>query len=356
MSQPRAGPALWSTKDFSLNYPGVDKPDGITRLTDAVQLNLVSLQQQVENEREEVGRRFEHVGQHVDARLASLEARLSTCEQRISGCKRDVDDSASDGGRLMREARSLVNGASSEVQALCRSQCAELEVKLQELIQKMDRKADDVGQQVTSVVDQLHYLEAAVTEQAQAFAVMEQELTSVTEFGNRSHGELADRQTELRRHFGENRQAFESQLAAVQADAERSKHRSETMQQDLLAEITHVIQEEVEQRIRPGRGDGRSYGHGADVGVHEDFSKRVVDIDSKIAKLRVRVDLYDGRISSLAERVEAATHEAQEGARQAVNEQRNEIMTEVDCQIRILRQRLDAIGELCEELSLHELT
>jgi len=349
MSQPRAGPAVWSTKDFSLCGGGVDKSDGITRLADRVELNLVSLQQQVESEREDVERRFEHVGNHVDARLASLEARLATCEQRISGRLRDMDDSASmDGGRLLREARSLVNGASSEVQALCRSQCAELEVKLQEQIQKADRKADDLSQQAASLADQLHYIEAAVTEQAQAANVMEQELQSVTDFGPRSYAELVEGLTGLRRSVGE-------QLAVLQADAERSKQRSETLHQDLLAEITHVIQEEVERKVWAGRGEGRSYGHGAESGSHEDLSKRIEDADAKIAKLRIRVDLYDGRIASLAERIETTTQEAQESARRAVSEQRHEIMTEVDCQIRILRQRLEAIGELCEELSLHEL-
>mmetsp|Transcript_52451 Transcript_52451/g.125325 ORF Transcript_52451/g.125325 Transcript_52451/m.125325 type:complete len:430 (-) Transcript_52451:105-1394(-) len=350
MSQPR-GTDLLGGNDLAVSRISGDS-DGMNHLYERVALNIASLQHQAESEREDVERRLESVGNHVDARLASLEARLATCEQRVVTYMGDSDHaSMMDASRVLREARALVGGASSEMQAQSRAQCAELELKLQETLQKTDHKVDEATSQLRNAMEQLHYLEVAVTEQSQAFAVMEQELASLSEFGPRTFAELADSMAELQRKFGEQRQNVDAHLASAKAEAERSRRHSEVLQQELLAEISQTIQEEVERRFAwPGAAGAEQGGSSK-----EEAAKRVEELDGKIGKIRVRVDLHDGRITTVAERIESATQEAVETARQVASQQRSEIMSEVDCQLRILRQRLEGIGELCEELSLRTL-
>ncbi|CAK0886176.1 unnamed protein product, partial [Prorocentrum cordatum] len=70
--------------------------------------------------------------------------------------------------------------------------------------------------------------------------------------------------------------------------------------------------------------------------------------EARLSALRVRVDGQDGRLAGLGERAEAAGQQAQDVARQVSLQQREDILSETDCQLRIVRQRMDTLSELCE--------
>merc|ERR1719282_566826 len=86
----------------------------------------------------------------------------------------------------------------------------------------------------------------------------------------------------------------------------------------------------------------------------KDLSRRLDESEARVAALRVRVDAHDGRFGSIGERAEASCQQAVEAMRQATLRQREEMICESDCQIRILRQRIDTLSELCDELMFQQ--
>merc|ERR1719291_785023 len=101
------------------------------------------------------------------------------------------------------------------------------------------------------------------------------------------------------------------------------------------------------------RRSGDDGGAGA---LARELGRRLEDAEARLSALRVRVDGQDGRLAGLADRAEAAGRQAQEAARQASLQQREDILSEADCQLRIVRQRVDTLSELCEELLLRQGT
>lgn len=91
-----------------------------------------------------------------------------------------------------------------------------------------------------------------------------------------------------------------------------------------------------------------------DVQRGRDLLRRVEDTEARVSALRVRVDSHDSRFNSIAERAEAVCQQAVESVRQTAAQHRDEILSEADSQLRILRQRVEALSELCEELMLRQ--
>jgi len=105
--------------------------------------------------------------------------------------------------------------------------------------------------------------------------------------------------------------------------------------------------------MRGNIGGAKSHSERQDETLH--FGQRLHDVDARLAALKIRVDNHDSRLSGMYERVEDKCHQAIGDAREVAAQHREEILAEVECQLKLLGKRIEAIGDLCEELSLREM-
>merc|ERR1719401_489788 len=114
-------------------------------------------------------------------------------------------------------------------------------------------------------------------------------------------------------------------------------------------------------RALEARGPDRSKPRSESAGVAPEMAvqlkeqtRRLDDSESRLATLRVRIDAHEGRFGTLNERVEASVQQATDAARQVAAQQREEILMETDCQLRMLRQRVETLSQLTEEIMVQQ--
>jgi len=171
----------------------------------------------------------------------------------------------------------------------------------------------------------------------------------------------------LERCFDELRVASEAEQQRLRLDVEALRHRSADSLLGLRNDVAHMVESELAHlgaELRSARQHAsaapapperrRPDDDSAALAQLAQLGRRLEDAEARLSALRVRVDGQDGRLAGLGERAEAAGQQAQDVARQVSLQQREDILSETDCQLRIVRQRMDTLSELCEELLLRQ--
>lgn len=329
----------------------------VSQLAERVSLLLAGVQQQCTAEKEDIERQLVQRDSKVESRVSSLEARVAACEEQAAELQRRESESASaEAARALREARALVGGAVAEVQA----QCREDRTDLMEGQHEQARQLEEFGEHAKSQAYRLQQAEGtleeqvrSLEEQAQRTRQLEEALQTVLDREQPPpwYGELESAVARLEYRFEEQRGAAELTIGRYRTDGDSMRMRMESLREDALCAVDRRIDQELE-RLLPSRP---SDAFKIDLHKDKDVSRRVDDMEARVAAIRMRADSHDNRLATVAERAEAACQQALEGARQAASSQREDILSEVDCQLRILRQRVEAVGELCEELSLRQM-
>lgn len=334
----------------------------VTQLAERISVLVAGLQQQCDATNHNAERQLERVGFQMEARLKNLESRVVTCEEHTAAVREwhDSDVFAAETTRVMREARALVSGTVNEVQSQWRAHRVEMREEQEERLQRLE----DIAEQGKICMQKLQQVEEELEGQGSALRRSEEQIEGLQVrdpppwFGQ-IEGALAG----FERRLGEQHTVAESQLMRFRMDLDGLKVRSEGLQgirEEVINEIDRRLERERHEREREKEfmrvpDFARHPEHHGD--THRDSpreAKRLEDTEARVAALRVRVDAHDSRFSSIGERAETACQQAVEGARQAASQHREEVLSEVDCQLRILKQRIEALSELSDELMLRQ--
>jgi hypothetical protein len=345
----------------------------VAQLAERTSLLLASVQRKADCERQELERQLDRVGSRTDVRLDALESQMTEVMERGSGRDRhDMEAGTADAGRVLQEARALVGGAVAEIQAQWRSFRSELREEQHEHTRRLDDALEQRVDSSATTSARLREVEAQLeralsqgSEQPSWFEQLEELVAS------------------LERRLEEQRALIDVRLQQVRADTDGLRLRSDGLQgrhDDLLSSVEQRVEQCVArcvehelahalERLAAGASMERLH-HLEEPPANavssaeasrtakslQDLGRRSDDLESRFAAIRVRVEAHDSRFASVGERVEVVCQQAVESSRQAAVQQRDEILSEADCQMKILRQRVDALSELCDELSLREVS
>jgi len=241
--------------------------------------------------------------------------------------------------RLMREAQEHVNGAVAEIQAQCRGHRAEVEAAQRENSKKFEENIEQTQRNTLKLRQVEHSLESQAKESQRAAT------SAATQWYDQLEGVVSA----LERRVGEQQTGVETFFSRVCADLEGFRVRLEDRHQHADERMERIEKEFLS--VKEQKQSGASL---AEQRVDE-LARRLDQAESKNAAVRVRVDSYEGRLAGLAERMEQTLQSSLDASRQLAARLREDVLAEVECQLRILRQRVEATGELCEELSFREL-
>lgn len=255
----------------------------------------------------------------------------------------------------MREASSLVSGAIGDVQDGWHQMSAELRGE--------QRAHQDRLESVERAVEGHARSRRLAEEQLQALLARDAQRGEVPPW----FGQLESAVAGLERRLEEHRDGVEAQLTQQRTELRHVLGLRAEGLQDLRDELAERLERRLEQEIE--RFERRTSSAavppwGSAVGSDEasqsqkllrSVTPRLDDLEARAAALKVRVDAHDARFGGLAERAETSCQQAGDLARQAVSEQREEILAEFDCQIRMVRSRVDALAEIVDEVALREV-
>lgn len=341
----------------------------VSQLAERVSLLVAGVQKRCDNDKQDLEQQIDKLEARAEARLGSFEARLASWDQRPA-----AHDYAGDGaGRaiaaqsqalVLREARALIGTGLGEAQTQWRSEHSELRAEQREQL----RQLEDLAESTRHAAARLEQAERVLGAQERSHRRLGEDLEAVMarEAGQAQSppwfGQLEGAISALDRRLNEQQVATEVQLARLQVDSDGLRRRSEVMagvREDLMQAVEAKLEQELSRLLEVGQlhGGGSASG-GAVITGHElkDLARRVDDAEAKAAAQRVRVDAHDARFGNLGERIEAVCQQAAEHARQVCQAKAEEMFSEVDCQNRVLRKRIETLSELCEELMLRQVS
>lgn len=342
---------------FSIGAAGSSSDAKVSQLAERMSVLLAGVQCQSNGDKQELERQLDALSTRLDRRLSSVEARLATVEDHSRDRDRDRAwdaGNSADAGRIMKEVQALVDGALAEVRAQWRSSRDELMDGQQE----QARQLEELGEHTKRGATRMHEaqiafegLQQGLDMQADSLQRTGTELRSLISCGAPApwYGELEACVARLEHRVDEQRSATEHQLSRFRSDTEGLRLRLEGLREDALCAVDRRIDQEID-RVMTQRTD-RYTEHRGD----KDLQRRLDEFEARVAALKVRIDSHDDRFGALGERAEATCSQALEGARQAAAQHKEEILQEVECQLGILRQRMEAVGEICEELSMGQV-
>eukprot|EP00928_Gymnodinium_smaydae_P070948 TRINITY_DN54672_c0_g1_i1.p1 TRINITY_DN54672_c0_g1~~TRINITY_DN54672_c0_g1_i1.p1 ORF type:complete len:503 (-),score=148.92 TRINITY_DN54672_c0_g1_i1:321-1829(-) len=322
-------------------------------------------------------RRLEQTDARLDSKADSLEARVAACEERVAAQERrlgaDDLDRATGAAFATQEARACVERAMAEVRSEWDERHLRFEEELRARVQEASRgqlqRLEELGEHYRRATERLEQAEGMLDGHEGTLRVTEEQLQGLLAQRDAKppwYDQLEAALGAIECRIGEHQAVSEARLGRFGLDVDALRRQTESIdgiRDEVLAQLDQRFGElqgelELEREHRReaaacGATSGASPRHRSAAGDRE-VAKRLDDAEAKAAALRVRVDAHDGRFGSLAERLESARQQAVEVARQVASEQREEILSEADCQLRILRQRVETLGELCEELMLRQ--
>lgn len=355
------GNLFFKSPDLAAGVPlGLESKVG--HLAERTSLLLASLQQKAEEERKEMEKIVGEIGSHLEGRIVLLEGRLSVIEQHGTGAtlqgafERAGERHVEEASRVLQESRTLVGTAIDEVQAQWQEHAGELHDGLQEMahrinevVAEMQRMGPRVRDHDRNMKDIAHGMKR-IEEQVQQAASSDPPAW---------FGQLEATIANLENRQDEHRAQVDVSATRLRMDVDGVRLRTESLgnlREEILQAVDHRIDCELDrlQGTKPLGSSPQDMSQVQTPRAAFDVTRRIDDADARIAALRVRVDAHDSRFTSIGDRAEAACQQALEGARQAAQQHSEDIFGEADCQLRILRQRVEALSELCEDLSMRE--
>lgn len=328
----------------------------VEQLAERTSAMFAGLRKESSSEHQEMQKQIEQVRHHVGQQLASLDFRIQACEQQHRATCEALESKA---GAMQRKVI-------AEVQSQCRAQMLELRSDHNERARLFEDLSEDVRQQAK----QLQQVEQSIAKQTQKHHHSEEELHSLVKdmIGCETppwFGQLEGAVAGLDRRLNDQRAVAETSLEHLKVNLDSNARRLDGFKEALLEELLNVVEHRVDKKleelpdkksVEPSVESILVPSSGEDPTRQKEINRRLDEAEARIAAVRLRVDAHECRFSSVADRAEAACQSALDGARQAVADQYDECISEMDCQLRIIRQRVEGLSELCEELSFREST
>lgn len=341
----------------------------VAQLAERVSVLMAGVQQRCEADKQDVERRLEDLDARADARARTLEARLAACER-----------AGVDGGPAsLREVRAVVDAGLLDASEKWSAQLAGLRGELRS---ELGGRLDELAERARLQASRFEQVEVAIggheqsLERTAGLLRDHEEHLQGLQVGLEDervagYDQLEGAVANLERCFDELRVASEVEQQRLRLDMEALRHRSADSLLGLRNDLAHMVEARLESELAHLGAELRSARQQAapaaapperrrsddDVGagaLARELGRRLEDTEARLSALRVRVDGQDGRLAGMGDRAEAAGQQAQDMARQVSMQQREDILSETDCQLRIVRQRVDTLSELCEELLLRQ--
>lgn len=359
------GPSLAALKTGDVSALGAGLPVSafggnldmkVSQLAERVSILLAGVQTQCASGKQDLERQLDSLTSRVENRLASIDMRLSAVEDkrdRSHAQERMENVAVTDPSRIMSEVRALLDGALEEVQSQWRGKQNDILDGQQDQARQLEELSEHTKRGAARMQEAevaFEGLQQGLDLQAENLQQVSNTLRSFVSGGNATpwYGELEACVARLEHRIEEHRAAAEHQLNRFRGDSEGLRLRLEGLKEDALCAVDRRIDQEIDrlQTQRVDRYDEQRSG--------KDAQRRLDEFEARIAAMRVRIDAHDDRFGALGERAEATCAQALEGARQAASQYKEEILNEVECELGILRQRMEAVGEICEELSVNQ--
>eukprot|EP00933_Yihiella_yeosuensis_P038714 TRINITY_DN32652_c0_g1_i1.p1 TRINITY_DN32652_c0_g1~~TRINITY_DN32652_c0_g1_i1.p1 ORF type:complete len:443 (+),score=110.87 TRINITY_DN32652_c0_g1_i1:183-1331(+) len=341
----------------------VNSGNQVAQLAERVSVLVAGVQRRCDSDKQELEFQIERLDAKSEARIGCLEARLFSFEERERNALQDRAGSFSGRssvggiGMALQEAKAVVDSALLEAQALWRSENSDLRRQLRDQLQQIEELAETRRQSAAFI----EKVERTLNAQERGIRRAEEQLEILASSdGKRSSkppwfGQLEGALATLDHRLNEQQMATEVAFARLQVDLDGVQRRVENFndsREDVVQALEVKLEKEVERlEARMSRGDQR-----AAQGSSNDATRRIDESEARMAAIRVKVDHHDARFGSLAERIEGVCQQAAECARQVCTKHRDEIAGDMDCQLRVLRQRIETLSDLCEELMLRQIS
>eukprot|EP00930_Biecheleria_cincta_P046292 TRINITY_DN31925_c0_g1_i1.p1 TRINITY_DN31925_c0_g1~~TRINITY_DN31925_c0_g1_i1.p1 ORF type:complete len:498 (+),score=128.33 TRINITY_DN31925_c0_g1_i1:44-1537(+) len=339
----------------------------VSQLAERVSVLVAGVQKRCDEDKHDLEQQIDKLEARAEARLGSFEARLACCDHRHdstgSGAGRAA--AAESQALVLREARALIGTGLGEAQTLWRSEHSELRAEQREHL----RQLEELAESTRHAAARLEQAERVLGAQERSLRRLGEDLEAVMDREACQaqnppwFGQLEGAISALDRRLNEQQVQTEVQLARLQVDSDGLRRRSEVMagvREDLMQAVEAKLEQELSRLSEVGhlRGGGFASGGVMSAAGHElkDLARRLDDVEARAAAQRVKVEAHDARFSNLGERIEAVCQQAAEHARQVCQAKAEEMFSEVDCQNRVLRKRIETLSELCEELMLRQVS
>eukprot|EP00811_Abedinium_folium_P033829 NODE_6763_length_1641_cov_2.940555.p1 GENE.NODE_6763_length_1641_cov_2.940555~~NODE_6763_length_1641_cov_2.940555.p1 ORF type:complete len:479 (+),score=148.43 NODE_6763_length_1641_cov_2.940555:107-1438(+) len=292
------------------------------------------LEEDLRRELTEMGRRLQQNGSHAETRHQHLEARIALCEERCNS-----DAFALDTVKVLREARAVVNSVVAKAETQWSLQRSELRSNQVEHTQQLDQLFEQTrsGTQRLSQIDQTLASHARSIRNAHSELVHEKRAPQWFE-------DLEASIAAQEHNVAEQRSASELQMRRLCTDLDALRLRLGGLHDEIQGVVDRRLQDEARRRVTPLRPALNS----------SDMGARLDELEIGFASLRAEVDSHAGHLCHLdgvPEQFEASI----ESARQAVLQQCDAIMSGVEGQVCVLREHIQALSELVQELSEQQL-
>ncbi|CAK9106445.1 unnamed protein product [Durusdinium trenchii] len=298
----------------------------VSQLAERVSVLVASMQKRCDEDKEELEQQMEKIHARLEARLGALE--------------RGEDGSLGREATWLREARGMVSAALTEAQAQWRQEFAQLKGEQQQQLELLEDLAGVSRHSGT----RLEKVERGLAAHERTIRRAEEHLKALTHHGPQ-YSQLEGALLNLERQVNEQQVAVEVQVARLQVECDGLRRRSEA-----IAHTREELVEAVEERLaRATVSEPRA--------APRDDSRllqRCDDLDARLAAQKVHVEAHEQRFKSFAERLEAVQMELFDQLRSFGVQRREELLQEVDGQLRVLRERMDTLSELLDEIMLRQ--
>lgn len=349
----------------------------VGQLVGRVSQIIGEFQRNSEADKQELEKQVRSSRAHADSKLGKLEARLKACEDKVAGQERRLDGGApSDRGAervaqeallAAREVRSEVGSGLKQAQAEWRSILLEDQAARRQEVQHVSQDVVQLKALMTQAIGRIEQGEMRLDDE-------EQRTTRLEDAQARSAGagpppwfaKLEGLVHGVEARLDGMHADLEAQLGRAQADFDTLRRRVEAApgaRDEALRGLEAAVERAVAERFEgAGRPSAAGAGFcGAPAGAlgpgaallqsqMREHLRRLDDTESRVAAMRVRLDGLDGRFCGMEGRLEAAGLQAVEAAQQVAAQQREDILSEVECQLSILRQTVKTLSGWCEEL------
>lgn len=338
----------------------------VSQLAERVSLLVAGVQKRCDGDKQDLEQQIDKLEARAEARLGAFEARLASLDHQRHAAqdsgRAPAGYTAESQALVLREARALIGTGLGEAQTQWRSEHWELRTEQREQL----RQLEELAESTRHAAARLEQVERSWSAQERSLRRLGEDLEAVMgrEAGQAQgppwFAQLEGAISALDRRLNEQQVATEVQLARLQVDSDGLRRRSEVMagvREDLMQAMEAKLEQELSKvlEVNQFHGGGGATGGSSSYEL-KDLARRLDDTEARAAAQRVRVDAHDARFGNLGERIEAVCQQAAEQARQVCQAKAEEMISEVDCQNRVLRKRIETLSELCEELMLRQVS
>lgn len=288
----------------------------VAQLAERVQQLVMALQKRCDEDKEELEVQMDKIHARLEARMGALER---------------------------GEARGMIGAALTEAQGQWRQELAQMKGEQRQQLGLLEELADASRQSSA----RMEKAERALQVHERSVRRSEEQLKAISKIQEVPpwYAQLEGAIVNVERQVNEQQVAVEVQVARLQVECDGLRRRAEVLG-GMREEILQAMDEKVAVCREPlsSAKEDRS-------GV---LLKRCDELDARLASQKVHVEAHEQRFSSFAERLEGLQQEVFDLLHQGAQKRREELLAEVDGQMRVLRERMDTLSELMDELMLRQ--